>query len=147
MGDPGSVPGWGRSPGTGNGNPLQYSCLENPMDRGAWWAAVHGVEKSWRQLFSLFSFHLKAESERVTLLSLLASYSPFLSQLWLPHLFCCCCFSCSFYELTSFLTLLLKTQPRAMWSVLNGKETPNRGDICVCIADSPCCAPETNTAL
>ena len=37
----------GRSPGEGNGNPLQYPCLENPMDRGAWWAAVHGVTKSW----------------------------------------------------------------------------------------------------
>ena len=42
-GDPGSVPGLGRSPGEGNGYPLQYSCLENPMDRGAWRAAVHGV--------------------------------------------------------------------------------------------------------
>ena len=42
-GDPDSIPGLGRSPGEGNGNPLQYSCLENPMDRGAWWAAVHGV--------------------------------------------------------------------------------------------------------
>ena len=40
---PGSVPGSGRSPGVGNGNPLQYSCLENYMDRGAWWAAVHGI--------------------------------------------------------------------------------------------------------
>ena len=45
-GDPGSIPGFGRSPGEGNGNPLQYSCLENPMDRGAWWATVHGVAKS-----------------------------------------------------------------------------------------------------
>ena len=45
-GDPGSIPGSGRSPGEGNGNPLQYSCLENPMDRGAWQAAVHGVTKS-----------------------------------------------------------------------------------------------------
>ena len=44
-GDPGSIPGSGRSPGEGNGNPLQYSCLENPMDRGAWWATVHGVER------------------------------------------------------------------------------------------------------
>ena len=43
----GSIPGSGRSPGEGNGNPLQYSCLENPMDRGAWWATVHGVTKSW----------------------------------------------------------------------------------------------------
>ena len=42
-GDTGSVPGWRRSPGEGNGNPIQYSCLGNPMDRGAWWATVHGV--------------------------------------------------------------------------------------------------------
>ena len=41
--DVGSIPGSGRSPGGGHGNPLQYSCLENPMDRGAWWATVHGV--------------------------------------------------------------------------------------------------------
>ena len=44
-GDLGSIPGLGRSPGEGNGNPLQYSCLENPMDRGAWWATVHGVAR------------------------------------------------------------------------------------------------------
>ena len=44
--DLGSIPGSGRSPGEGNGNPLQYSCLENPMDRGAWWATVHGVTES-----------------------------------------------------------------------------------------------------
>ena len=45
-GDPGSIPGSGRSPRKGNGNPFQYSCLENPMDRGAWQAIVHGVTKS-----------------------------------------------------------------------------------------------------
>jgi len=45
--DMGSIPGWGRSPGEGNGNPLQYTCLENPMDRGAWRATVHRVAKSW----------------------------------------------------------------------------------------------------
>ena len=45
-GDPGSIPGSGRSPGEGNGNPLQHSCLENPMDRGAWWTMVHGVTQS-----------------------------------------------------------------------------------------------------
>ena len=44
--DLGSIPGWGRSPGGGNGNPLQYSCLDNPMDRGTWQATVHGVAKS-----------------------------------------------------------------------------------------------------
>ena len=49
-GDPGSVPGWGRSPGEGNGYPLLYSCLENPMDRGAWQATFHGVAKSRAQL-------------------------------------------------------------------------------------------------
>ena len=45
--DAGSIPGLGRSPGGGHGNPLQYSCLQNPMDRGAWRATVHGVTKSW----------------------------------------------------------------------------------------------------
>ena len=45
-GDPGSIPGLGRSPGEGNGNPLQYPCLENLMDREAWWIAVHGVTKN-----------------------------------------------------------------------------------------------------
>ena len=46
-GDPGSMPESGRSPGEGIGNPLQYSCMENPMDRAAWPATVHGVAKSW----------------------------------------------------------------------------------------------------
>ena len=56
-GDLGSIPGSGRSPGEGNGNPLQYSCLENPMDGGAWWATVHGVAKSQTGL-SDFTFFL-----------------------------------------------------------------------------------------
>ena len=54
-GDPGSIRGLRRSPGEGDGNPLQYSCLENPMDRGAWRATVHGVAKSRTQL-SEFTF-------------------------------------------------------------------------------------------
>ena len=49
-GDPGSIPGLGRPPGEGNGNPLQDYCLENPIDRGAWSATVHGVTKSRTQL-------------------------------------------------------------------------------------------------
>ena len=49
-GDMGSIPGFRRSPGEENGNPLQYSCLENPMDEGAWWAVVHGVAKSQARL-------------------------------------------------------------------------------------------------
>ena len=44
-GDPGSIPGSRRSPGEGNGNPFQYSCLENPMDGGAWWAIIHGSQR------------------------------------------------------------------------------------------------------
>ena len=44
-GDPGSIPGLGRSPGEGSSYPLQYSCLENPMDRGAWWATAHGLQR------------------------------------------------------------------------------------------------------
>jgi len=55
-GDLGSIPGSGRSPGEGNGNPLWYSCLENPMDGGAWQATVHGVAKTWTQLSDFTSF-------------------------------------------------------------------------------------------
>ena len=51
-GDMSSIPGSGRSPGEGNGNPFQYSCLRNPMDRGAWWATVHGVTRSQTRLSS-----------------------------------------------------------------------------------------------
>ena len=50
VGDPGSIPGLGRYPGAGNGNPLQHPCLENSMDRGAWRATVHGVAKTWTWL-------------------------------------------------------------------------------------------------
>ena len=52
-GDVDSIPGLGRSLGEGNGNPLEYSCLENPMDGGAWWATVHGVAKSRTRLSDL----------------------------------------------------------------------------------------------
>ena len=59
-GDLGSMPGLGRSLGEGNGNPLQYSCLENPMDRGAWWAVVPGVTKSQTRLMDKhFHFQVK----------------------------------------------------------------------------------------
>ena len=56
--DVGLISGWGRSPGEGYGNPLQYSCLENSMDGGAWWTTVHGVAKSWTGLEQL-SMHTK----------------------------------------------------------------------------------------
>ena len=73
-GDPGSIPGSGRSPGEGNGTPLQYSCLENPMDGGAWWAAVHGVAGSRTRLSDFtftFLFHA-LEKEMATHSSVLA---------------------------------------------------------------------------
>ena len=59
-GDQGLIPGLGRYPGEGNGNPLQYSCLENPMDGEAWWATVHGVAKSRTQLSDFISLHFKS---------------------------------------------------------------------------------------
>ena len=60
VGDLGSIPGWGSSPGEGNGNPLQYSCLENSTDGGAWWATVHGVAKSQTPLSDfIFTFHFQ----------------------------------------------------------------------------------------
>ena len=62
--DPGLIPGLGRSPGEGNGNPLQYSCLENPMDRGAWRATIHRIAKGLTQLKRL-SMHAHIRSQRV----------------------------------------------------------------------------------
>ena len=65
--DLGSIPGSGSSPGGENGNPLQSSCLENPMDRGAWWAAVHGVVKSWTRLqFTASTFKVASSCYQIT---------------------------------------------------------------------------------
>ena len=58
-GDSGSIPGLGRSPGEGNGNPLQYSCLENFMDRGTWWATVQGVAKSQTQVSNVHFYFVQ----------------------------------------------------------------------------------------
>ena len=60
VGDPGSIPRLGRSPGEGNSNPLQYSCLENPMDGGAWWATVHGVT----ELYMTERLHFQGDTEQ-----------------------------------------------------------------------------------
>ena len=66
--DTGSIPELGRYPGEGNGNPLQYSCLENPMDRGAWWATDHRVSKSWTGLSDFISLNsLLLEIQRDTM--------------------------------------------------------------------------------
>ena len=66
-GDLGLIPGSGRSPGERNGNPLQYSCLENSMDRGAWWATVHRVAKSQTRLsdFTLTFNHTPNQIENI----------------------------------------------------------------------------------
>ena len=67
-GDLGLIPGLGRSPGEGNSSPLQYCCLENPMDRGAWQAAVHGVAKGWTRLSNFtFTLFLKTSKDRNSL--------------------------------------------------------------------------------
>ena len=71
----GSIPGSGRCPGVGNSNPLQYSCLENPMDRGARWATVHGVTKSWTRLST--HTHPKVDESE--------SESRSVIQSWRPH--------------------------------------------------------------
>ena len=65
-GDLGSIPGSGRSPGEGKGSPLECPCLENPMDRGAWWAILHGAAKSQTKLLtlSLFTPHLHPQIEK-----------------------------------------------------------------------------------
>ena len=70
------------SAGEGNGIPLQYSCLENPMDRGAWWAAAHGVSKSWTQLIDFtFTVHFHAlEKEMATHSSVLAWRIPGMAE-------------------------------------------------------------------
>ena len=73
IGDSSLIPGLGRSPGGGNGNPLQYSCLEKSMDRGAWWAATYGVTKSWtwlnmyRHTHSVFSLGIITYPSNFTL--------------------------------------------------------------------------------
>ena len=64
-GDVSLIPGWGRPPGEGNGNPLQYACLGNPMDRGARWALVHGAAKSQTQLSDFTSLWGQAPSPKM----------------------------------------------------------------------------------
>ena len=84
-GDPGLIPGSGRSPGEGNGNPLQYSCLKNSMDWGAWWATVHGVAKSRTRLndFTLTSLSLSSNSVSIVELKNQGKWK----QLFFPFLF------------------------------------------------------------
>ena len=78
VGDPGLIPGLGRSPGEGNGNPLQYSCLENPMDKEAWRATVHRVTKSQTQLSKFTLLHFTSLTTWVLMPVPLLSHVPLL---------------------------------------------------------------------
>ena len=75
-GNAGSIPGLGRSPGEGNDNPLQYSCQENSMDRGSWWATVHGVTENWTRLsdWALAHYKVTASTELANFESLPLAY-------------------------------------------------------------------------
>ena len=109
-GDPGSIPGWGDSPGGGHGNLLQYSCLKNPTDRGAWRATVHGVAKSWHMTehactfisLSMMSsgFILLVSGIRIPFLFKAESYS----IVWMDHVLLICSSTdgqLSFFDLLS----------------------------------------------
>ena len=83
VGDPGSIPGLGRSPRDGNGYPLQYPCLENLMDRGAWWAAAHGVPKSRAWLWLTLTYLLIVFT---SLVAQLAKNPPAIQETWVRSL-------------------------------------------------------------
>ena len=88
VGDPGLSPGLGRSPGEGNGNPLQYYCLENPMDRGAWQAAVYGVAKSWTQLSDFTSLDFTSRIAIIAIVIITIAFTEYL--LCVKHGMKCC---------------------------------------------------------
>jgi len=79
--DTGSIPESGRSPGGGHGNPLQHSCLENPMDRGAWWATVHRVAKNHTQLKQLSAHHREQYRSFFKKLKIELPYNPVIPPL------------------------------------------------------------------
>ena len=106
VGDPGSIPGSGRSPGEGNGNPLQYSCLEYPMDGGAWQATVHGVAKSRTRLSDFthsLHIHYGTISTPRSWWTVHRACSDFSSYIW-THL-CMLCVCVSVCVLCNFITL------------------------------------------
>ena len=76
-GDLGSIPGLGRSPGEGNGNPFQYSCLEKPMDRGAWWAIVHGIHRVRHDWATSLHFNIQKNTIKL-------KFIPLANIFWTP---------------------------------------------------------------
>ena len=99
----GSIPGSGISPGEGNGNPLQYSCLKNPMDRGAWRATVHGVAKSWTRLsdftftLEVFMVIIKPMMTMMTMMTIMMTKSS-LNQYYFLHCLLLSSYSCQITE-------------------------------------------------
>ena len=94
IGDLGSIPGLGRSPGEGNGSPLQYSCLEISRDRGAWQAVVHGVAESWTQLSDFHLYYPEISKNGPILFFTLFYYNYFIHFYFLAML-------CSMWDLSS----------------------------------------------
>ena len=115
MGDLGSIPGLGRSPGEGNGNLLPYFCLENPMDGGSWQAIVYGVAKSWTRLsdFTFLFFSFVKELKDILKCSLRQRQSP------VPRLHYCFLAAPPFslhplpYLIINYLNLLIRTQGKS----------------------------------
>ena len=117
-GDPSSIPGSGRSPGEGNGKPLQYSCLENPINREAWWAIMHVVASSWTRLKQL-SMHKLALETMFLFITLYCQLhtnhqtclESWLSSTWISQSICTKCFLilqnlfCNTLEILALLTL------------------------------------------
>ena len=101
----GSIPRLGRSPGVGNGNPLQYSCLENSMVRGVWWAAVHGITKSQTRLKRLST----NKSLLTEIQDQIKTMTHFFSENWKEltfHIVCILNFLSTVFQLSSLLPLL-----------------------------------------
>ena len=103
VGDPASIPGSGRSPWGGNGNPLQYSCLENPMDRGAWWATVLGVGHDWSDLAHVHFVEWKKQNSSFAHVSMIL-------------MFYICSQLASFVDYISSLTSFLAQTLHLPWS-------------------------------
>ena len=118
-GDPSSIPGSGRSLGEGNGKPLQYSCLENPIDREAWWAIIHVVPRSWTWLKQLSMHKLALETMFLVITLYCQLYTnhqtcldeSWLSSTWISQSICTKCFLilqnlfCNTFEILALLTL------------------------------------------
>ena len=119
VGDPASILGSGRSPGGGNGNPLQYSCLENPMDRGAWWATVLGVGHDWSDLAHVHFVEWKKQNSSFAHVSMIL-------------MFYICSQLASFDEYISSLTSFLAQTLHLPWSEVKWSEVMSLSRVRLC---------------